>query len=152
VSYRPDAHLSKVPAVRTMCHIVRRPIYSKHHPSGLRELPVQTFPCVKKFRNAPSCIRPDVSVACLDDSQCSTKLQDFFPKHRSGKITATVRMRLSILQVSHSKSRRSDASQHGPDVLASNIEIAYIKSTVRTTIPPVRMQEAFIWKSLAVEV
>jgi len=32
------------------------------------------------------------------------------------------------------------------------MEIAYIKSTVRTTIPPVRTYEAFIWKLLAAEV
>jgi len=34
VSYRLDAHLSKVPAVRTTCHTVRTPICLKHHPSG----------------------------------------------------------------------------------------------------------------------
>jgi len=34
VSDRLDAHLSKVPAVRTTCHTVRTPICLKHHPSG----------------------------------------------------------------------------------------------------------------------
>jgi hypothetical protein len=87
------------------------------------------------------------------------KLQDFFPKHCYGNIVATVQTtwipvqtRLSIRQVSHSKSRRPDASQHGPDAHASNMEIVYIKSTVRTTIPPVRTRESFIWKLLAAEV
>jgi len=63
-----------------------------------------------------------------------------------------VQTHLSIRQVLHSKSRRSDASQHGPDECASDMEIAYIKSTVRTTIPLVRTREAFIWKLLAAEV
>jgi hypothetical protein len=93
----------------------------KHHPFGRCELSVWTFPCVEKFRSAPACIRSDVSVACPDDSQCSIKLQDFFPKHRYGKIAATVRTTWipvrtcsSIRQVSQFKFRRPDASQHGP--------------------------------------
>jgi hypothetical protein len=104
-------------------------------------------------------MRPDVSAGRPNDSQCSTKLQDFFSKHRYGKIVATVRRtwipvqtRLSIRQVSHSKSRHPDASQHGPDACASDMEIAYIKSTFRTTIPSVQTREAFIWKLLAAEV
>jgi hypothetical protein len=134
------------------CHIVQTPICSKHHPSGCQELPVRTFPSVEKFRTAPACIHSDVSATCPDNSQCSTKLQDFFPKHRYGKIAATVRTHSSIRQVSHSKSRRSDASQHGPDVRASDMEIACIKSIVQKIIPLVRTHKAFIWKLLAVEV
>jgi hypothetical protein len=87
------------------------------------------------------------------------KLQDFFPKHSYGKIPATVwimwipvQARLSIRQVSHSKSRRPDTNQHCPDARASDMEIAYIKSTIQMTIPPVLTCEAFIWKLLAVEV
>jgi len=130
---------------------IRTPNCPKHHPSGRRELPVRTFPCVEKLRTAPACIRPDVSTA-RPDNKCSTKLPNFFPKHRYEKIAATVRTRSSIRQVSHSKSSRSDASQHGPDARASDMEIACIKSTVRTTIPLVRTPEAFIWKLLAAEV
>jgi hypothetical protein len=87
------------------------------------------------------------------------KLQDFFPKHSYGKIAATIRMtwipirtRSSIRQVWHSKSRRSNARQHGPDARASDMEIACIKSTVQTTIPLVWTHEAFIWKLLVAEV
>jgi hypothetical protein len=152
VSYRPDAHLSKAPTVRTMFHTVRTLIYLKHHLSGRRELPVRTFPFVEKFQTGPACIR-------LDHSQCSTKLQDFFPKHRYGKIAETVwamwipiRTRSSIRQVSQFKSRRSGASQHGPEMRTSDMEIACIKSTIRTNIPPVRTREAFIRKLLVVEV
>jgi hypothetical protein len=79
------------------------------------------------------------------------KLQDFFPKHSYGKIAATVRTtwipfrtRSSIRQVPHSKSRRLDASQHGLDARTSDMEIACIKSTVRTTIPPIRTREVFL--------
>jgi hypothetical protein len=114
VSYRPDAQLSKASAVRTTW------------------IPVRTFLCVE-LRTAPACIRPNDSVARLDDPQWPTKPQDFFPKHRYGKIAATVRTtwipvwtRSSIRQVSQFKSRRPDASQHGPDAQASDMEIACI--------------------------
>jgi hypothetical protein len=79
------------------------------------------------------------------------QLWDFFPKHRYGRIAATVRTMWnlvqtgsSIRQVSHSKSKRPDASQHGPDARASDIEIACIRSTVRTTIPLVWTREALV--------
>jgi len=87
------------------------------------------------------------------------QLRDFFPKHRYGKFATTVRTmwnpawtRSSIRQVSHSKSRRPDVSPLGLDARASNLEIACIRSTVRTTIPQVRTREVFIWKLLAAKV
>jgi hypothetical protein len=58
------------------------------------------------------------------------QLWDFFPKHRYGKIAAIVRMmwipvrtRSSIRQVAHSKSRRLDASLHGPDARATYVSL-----------------------------
>jgi hypothetical protein len=39
VSSRPDAQLSKAPAVRMTCHTVRTLIKLKHHPSGRRGFP-----------------------------------------------------------------------------------------------------------------
>jgi hypothetical protein len=100
-----------------------------------------------------------VPAARPDDPQCSIKPQDFFPKHRYGKITPTVQTtwipvqtRSSIRQVSQFKSRRPDANQHGPDASASDIEIACIRSAVRTTILPVWTREASIWKLLAANV
>jgi hypothetical protein len=80
------------------------------------------------------------------------KLWDFFPKHRYGKITAIVRTRSCIRQVSYSKSRRPDASLHGLEARASDMEIACIWSTVRKTNPLVRMHEALIWKLRAAKV
>jgi hypothetical protein len=87
------------------------------------------------------------------------KLQDFFPKHRYGKIAATIRMTwipvwtcLSIRQVSQFKSRRPEASQHGPEAHTSDMKIACIKSTIWTTFPPVRTHKAFIRKLLVAEV
>jgi hypothetical protein len=77
-----------------MCHTVRTPNDPEHHPSGRLVLSVWTFPYVEKLRTAPACIRLDVSAARLDDTQCSTKLQDFLPKHIFGKIPATVRTTL----------------------------------------------------------
>jgi hypothetical protein len=132
--YRPDAHQTKASSVRTTW------------------VPVRTFLCVEKLRTAPACICPDDSAARPDNPQCLIKLQDFFPKHRYGKIDATVWMCSSIRQVSQFKSRRSDASHHGPDVRVSNMEIACIKSTVRTTILLVRTREASIWKLLTANV
>jgi hypothetical protein len=133
VSYCPDALLSKASSVRT----------------------TRTF-------------RPDLPL-CREVSNCSNlhlfgcfnslsgrllvfdKLQDFFPKHNYGKITATVqtktipvRTRSSIRQVSQFKSRRSDDDPHGPDACVSDMEIVCIKLTVRTIIPLVRKCEAFI--------
>jgi len=103
--------------------------------------------------------RPDDSAARPDDPQCLIKPQDFFPKHRYRKIVVTIRTtwipvqtHSSIRQVSQFKSRRLDASQHGPDGRASHMEIACIISAVRTTILPVRTPEASIWKLLAANV
>jgi len=127
MSYRPDAHQTKASSVWTTW------------------IPVRTFLYVEKLRTAPACIRSD-------NSQCSIKLQDFFPKHRDGKIATTVRTSSYIRQVSQFKSRRPDASQHGLDARVSNMEIACIRSTVRTTILLVRTGEASIWKFFAVNV
>jgi hypothetical protein len=138
---RPNAHQTKASSVRTTW------------------IPVRTFLCVEKLRTVPSCIRPDDSAARLNDPQCSIKPQDFFPKHRYGKIAAAVRTtwilvpkRSSLRQVSQIKSRRPDAGQHGPDARASDMEIACIRSVFRTTILPVRTREASIWKLLAANV
>jgi hypothetical protein len=128
-------------------------------PSGRRAIPSGPSTVSRSFETAPACIRPDVLAARLDNSQCSTSFWISFHKHSYGKIAAIVRttwipvrIRLFIRQVSHSKSRRLDTSQHGPDVRASYLEIACIKSAIRTTIPLVWTREAFIWKLLAMEV
>jgi hypothetical protein len=98
--------LGSLSAFQTTCHTVRTPICPKHHsPDDVTYLtdshlfkassvrttrnPLLTFLYVEKFRTAPIYIRPDVSATLLDDTQCSPKLQDFFPKPRYGKI-ATV--------------------------------------------------------------
>jgi len=87
------------------------------------------------------------------------KLQDFFPKHSYGKITIIVwttwipvRTRSSIRQILQFKSRRLNVSHHCPDSQASDMEIPYIRSAVRTTILLVRTREALVWKLLAAEV
>jgi hypothetical protein len=99
---------------------------------------------------------------CKEASTCSSvfdQLQDFFPKHRCGKIATNVwtmwtpvRTRSSIRQVAHSKFKRLDVSLHGPDVRATYMEIAYIWSTIQTTIPLVWMCKALIWKLRAAKV
>jgi hypothetical protein len=74
------------------------------------------------------------------------QLSDFFLKHRYRKITATVRTmsiliqtRSSIMQVTNSKFRRPDVNLQDPYARAIYMEITCIKSTVRMTIPLVRM-------------
>jgi hypothetical protein len=120
--------------------------------------------------------RPDLPL-CREASNCSSLHQsgrisspserssvfdqasEFLPKHRYGKIPATirttwifVRMRSSIRQLSQFKSRHSNASQHGPDASASDMKISCIRSAVRMTILLVRTRESSIWKFLAANV
>jgi len=115
VIYSPNAQLSKASSVRT----------------------TRTF-------------RPDLPL-CREASNCSNfhrsrcfsrtcgrhsvfdQLWDFLPKHRYGKIAATVwtiwipiRTRSSIRQVSYSKFRRPDDSLHCSDTRATYVEIACI--------------------------
>lgn len=139
--YRSDAQLSKASFVwttRTFCPdlpLCREALnYSSLHPSG-------------RF--------------CSMSGRLSVfnKLQDFFPKHSYGKFATTVRTtwipirtRSSIRHVSHSKSKRSDVSPLGLNARASDMEIACIRSTVRTTISLVWAREALVWKLLTVEV
>jgi hypothetical protein len=155
VPYRSDTHLSKVPDVRTMCHIVWMPICLKHHPSGRQELFVWIFPCVEKFRTALASIRSDVSAARPDDTQCSTCFRISFqntvmgrslqPSGRCGFPSGCAHHKASIVFKIQTSGRLSAC----PDACTSDMEIVYIKSTVRTTIPPIRTCEAFIWKLLA---
>jgi hypothetical protein len=145
-------------------------------PFGRRDIPSRC-PIVQSFiRPNDENFRPDLPL-CWEASNCSTlhpsrrfssmskrhsvfdQLWDFYPKHRYGKITATVRTMWSpvqtcssIRQVAHSKFKLSDTSVHVPDVWATNMEIACIRSTVRTTIPVVQTREALIWKLRAAEV
>jgi hypothetical protein len=136
VAYRSDAHQTKASSSRTTW------------------IPVWTFLCVEKLQTALACIRLDNSASCPDDLQCSIKPQDFFPKHRYGKIVATVRTtwipvrtRSSIRQISQFKS-----SQHGLDARASDMEIECIRSAVQTTILFIWTREASLWKLLALNV
>jgi hypothetical protein len=57
-----------------------------------------------------------------------------------------IRSRSSRRQVTHSKFRRPNTSLHGPDTRATYMEIACIRSTIRTTIPLVQTREALKWK------
>jgi hypothetical protein len=67
-----------LPAIRTTWYIVRTPNCPKHHPSGRWELSVRTFLCLEKLQTIPACIRPDISAAHLDDTQCSTNYRISF--------------------------------------------------------------------------
>jgi predicted RNA-binding protein YlqC (UPF0109 family) len=162
--------MGSLSAVRPTCHFVRMPRCPNLQPSGRRFkssdshqtkassvrttwIPVRTFPCVEKLRTAPACIGPDVSAAYPEDSQSLTKLQIFFPKSDMGRLLQlSGRSGYSLRQVLQFKSRRPDASQHGPDARSSNMEIACIRSAVQTTISLVQTHEAFIRKLLAADV
>jgi len=65
--FRPDAQLSK------------------HHSSGRRELSIQTFLCVEKLRTVLACIRPNVSAARLDATQCSINYEISFQNTDMGR-------------------------------------------------------------------
>jgi len=171
-----------LPAVRTTWYIVWKLNCPKHHRSGRHGF-------LSGRQSAHSIIRPDDVDSrpdlplCWEASNYSSlhpfgrfnspferpsvfdQLQDFFPKHRYGKIVATVRTtwipvqttwipvrtRSSIRQVSQFKSRCLIASQHGPDARTSNMEIGCINSTVWMTILLVWMHEASVWKLLAAD-
>jgi hypothetical protein len=141
VSYRPDAHLSKASSIRKMRTF--RP----------------DLPLCREVSNCSSLHPSERFSSSSGQLSVFDKLQDFFPKYSYGKIAATVRTtwipvrtRLSIRQVSQFKSRRLDASQHGPEARTSDMEIACIKSIVQTTILLVRTSEDFLWKLLAANV
>jgi hypothetical protein len=51
-----------------------------------------------------------------------------------------------IRQVVHTKFNRPDVSLHGQDAQASYMEIAYISSTVQTSMFMVLTLKALIWK------
>jgi hypothetical protein len=133
--YRLDAQLSKASSVRT----------------------TRTFrldlPLCREALNCSS-LHPSGRFSSTSRSHSVfDQLWDFFPKQRYGKTAATIRMmwipvwtRSSIRQVAHSKFRRLDDGLHGPDMRALYMEIACIKSIVRTTYPVVRTPQALIWK------
>jgi hypothetical protein len=73
VVFRPDTHLSSIIRLEDEKFLSRPSI------------------CVQKLRTVLGCICPDVSATRPDAFQCSTSKTDFFPKHRYGKIAATIR-------------------------------------------------------------
>jgi hypothetical protein len=141
VIYRLDAHLSKASFVWTT---------RTFHPD---------FPLCRETSNYSSLHPSERFCSMSRRHSVFDQLWDFLPKHRYGKIAATIRTtwipvqtRSSIRQVSHSKSKRPDTSLHGLNARASDMETACIRSTVRTTIPLVRTHEALVWKLLTAEV
>jgi len=151
VSYRPDAQLSKASAIQMTCHTVWTHIRLKHHPSGRRGFLSGPFSMSRSFELLQLASVRMIQQPFRTTLSVRPKLQDFFAKHRYGKIVATVWTtwilvwtRLSIRQVLQFKSRRLDASQHGPDACVSNMEIVCIRTTVRTIILLVRTCEASI--------
>jgi hypothetical protein len=134
VIFRPDAQLSKPSSVRMM---------RTFHPG---------LPLCQEYSNCSSLHLSGHFSSMSRRHSVFDQLWDFFPKHRYEKTAATARTRSSIRQVVHSKFRRQNTSLHGPDAQATYMEIACIRSTIRTIIPIVRTREALIWKLRAVKV
>jgi hypothetical protein len=141
VSYRLDAQLSKAPAFQTTCHTIWTHIRLRHHSSRRRGFPSGPSSVLRSFELLQLASVRTIQQPVQTTLSVRPKLQDFFPKHKYGKIVATVRttwtpilMRSSIRQVSQFKSKCPDASYHGLDMRVLNMEIACIRSTVRTTI------------------
>jgi hypothetical protein len=137
VSYRPDAQQSIASFVRTTW------------------ISVQNFPCVKKLQTAPACIRSGCC-GCFSSPSGRPSFRISFQNTNMGILLQPSKRRgfpsgcaKPIKQVLQFKTICPDASHHGPNARASNMEIACIRSTVRTTILLVRTQEASIWKLLA---
>jgi len=125
-------------------------------PSGHSTVQASSIRTTRTFRqDLPLCREPSNCSSLhpfglfSNTSECLLafdRLKDFFPKHRYGKTTATVRTMcvliwtLSLIrQVLHSMFNHSDVSLQGPDAQASYMEIACNNSTVR-------MRKALIWK------
>jgi hypothetical protein len=115
VIYRPDAQLSKASSVQTMRTLCP-------------DLPL----CQEASNN--SSLHPSRRFSNTSGRHSVfDQLWDFFPKHRYGKIAATIRTmwipvltRSSIRQIAHSKFRRPNISLHGPNTRATYMEIACI--------------------------
>jgi len=163
-------------ASRRFCTVYKSEKSNPLQPSGRRDIPSRRPTVETIIRRMTRTFHLDLPL-CREASNCSSshlserfnstsrrhsmfdQPNDFFPKHRYGKFAAIIRTMWtpvqtcsSIRQVSHSKSRRPDASLHGPDARASDMEITCIRSIVWTTIPLVRTHEGLIWKLLVVEV
>jgi len=94
----------------------------KHHLARWRELSVRTFLCVKKLLTVPACIRPDISAARPEDTQCSTSYGISFQNTDMRR----------LLQPSGSAHPYS--------------KLCIQNSNVRTTAIMVWMRELHIWK------
>jgi hypothetical protein len=145
---------------------------SQQHPSGRRDIPsgcptVQSIfhPDVKNFPSKPSSVSRSFELLQLASVQTFQQhvrtplgLQPatgFLSKTQIWEVRCNrpddVESRPDALIHKASiafKSKRPDVNPLGPDARASDMEIACIRSTVRTTIPLVRTCKAFIWKLL----
>jgi hypothetical protein len=146
------------------------------HPSGRRDIPsgrstvrpssiqttrtfYQDLPVCREASNR-SKLHPSGRLSNM--SGCRSlfdQLWDFFPKHRNGKIAATIRTMcvpfraLSFIkQVVHSTFNHQDLSPPGRDSQVSFMEIACISLTVQTSAFMVWTLQPLIWKLRAVKV
>jgi hypothetical protein len=134
-------------AFKKFCTIYKSEKLDPLQPSGRRDIPFRPPTVQNIIRSDLPLCREALNYSSLHPfghfsstpgwHSVFDQLWDFFPKHRYGKIAATapmmwipVRTRSSIRQVSHSKSKRLDASLHGLDALATDMEIACIWSTI----------------------
>jgi hypothetical protein len=108
VIYRPDAQLSKESSVRTT---------RTFHPD---------LPLCREALNCCSLHSSGHFKSTSERYSVFDQLWNFLPKHKYEKIATNVRTLSSIRQVSHSKSRHPDASLHGPDMRATDMEIVCI--------------------------
>jgi hypothetical protein len=141
MSYRSDAHQSKVSSVQTtrtscpdlpLCREASN--YSNLHPSG-------------RFSS------PSGRLLVFDQAS------DFLSKIKYGKIGATVQTtwipvwtRYSLRQVRNLNSTVRTPAYHGPDARMTDMEIVCSRSPVRMAILLIRTSEAFIRKLLAADV
>jgi len=134
-----------VPPVRTLICPLFHPSRRRAIPSGCPDRPSIIRPDDVDFRPdpllyweafVPACIRSNFSAARPDASQYLTKLQ-ILSKFIYGKIDATVRTTWIPVRTRFSLRHELQFKFNRPDACASNMEIADLTSTVRTTIPHV---------------
>jgi hypothetical protein len=158
VSSRPNAQLSKAPAVRTTFHTIRTLFRLKHHLSGRRGFPFGPSSTLRSFKllslHPSRCFNsPSGRLSVFDQAS------NFLSKIKYRKIATTVwttwipvRTLYSLRQVCNSNSIIRTPVYHVPDVRSTNMKIACSRSTVRTAILLVRTPVAFIRKLLAADV
>jgi len=146
---RPDAQLSNASTVRTHIRL-------KHHPSGRCGFPSGPSSVSRSFellqlasvRTIQQPVRTILSVRSSFEISFRTQIWEDCCNRPDDVVShpnALIHKASIAIQIQKSR-------QHGSNARASDMEIACIRSAVRTTVPLVLTREAFILKLFAADV